>query len=152
MRKKSKYKPGKVIAGGHLPQPLKAKNKAVTKALIALTAIREGFYDREIGLKLVMFLTICRGAISNEDQYGLELLCRTFHALNTIIDRQKRTGKWGVTGDERKQLSEDVPLLVEVYEQLNRAEIESGHLNVKDRLRRTLHTIDKSPESGKIKA
>lgn len=126
---KKQYQRGKVIAGAHLPIPAKIKDTKETKALMALTALEGGFYNKAMGLDLVMFLSDCRH-IAKDDMETCAKLLPAFRALNSIVDRNHRTGKWGVTGDERNVLKKVVPEMVEYYKKATAGQaIEAGTIS-----------------------
>lgn len=137
---KRRYKPGKVIAGGHLPLPLREKEKTATKALMALAALRDGGYNSDVGMDLILFLTACKKLVEN-NQEALALLLTAFRAINAIKDRHTRTGKWVPTGDELRGLQETVPAFIDMYSSLTRDEAIEAKMHAEERLRSTLRKI-----------
>lgn len=123
---RKQYQRGKIIPGAHLPIPAKIKDSKETKALMALTALDNGFYNKDMGLDLVLFLSDCRH-IAKDDLATCSKLLPAFKALNSIVDRHGRTGKWGVTGDERNTLKKVVPEMVDYYRAATKGQaIEAG--------------------------
>lgn len=135
---KKKYVRGKVIAGGHLPAPVAKTKEVEMKALNALSSLRNGYYNSEIALDLIVFLTVCQSVISKEDTAPLQYLLAAFKAINSIKDREIRTGKWGVNGDELRVLNETIPMFIDLYKQMNRDEISSGNARAGEKLCRAL--------------
>lgn len=131
-----KYKPGKIIAGGHLPPPRHYWAKEEAKALTALASIRGGFYNSQIGTNLIIFLTCCKTVISPDDTESLLKLQQAFSAINKIKDRHTRVGKWGVNGDELLALEESVQFFIGIHNKLNRSEMTEGLKEVNWRIDR----------------
>lgn len=126
------YKPGKVIKGGNLPPPLAERLRQETKALMALTALRNGLYNAKMGMDLIMFLAAFKPIIVGNHDAGV-LLLSAFKVINAIKDRETRTGKWGATGDELKILEDAVLAFIDLYHSLNRAELEEGKADAERR-------------------
>lgn len=104
----------KVMAGGHIPIPAKLADEAELSALMALSAIKEGFFDKRIGLELVQFLHQCLFILQHQEEKAQKIFAM-YKALDSIHDRWARVGKWGATGDELKVLSLNLPPILEAY-------------------------------------
>ena len=135
---RKKYQRGRVIAGGNLPAPAQKVKDVEMKALNALASLRGGYYNREIALDLIVFLTVCQSVMSNDDTEALAYLLKAFRAINDIKDRGIRTGKWGVNGDELRALEEVIPMMIDLYKQMTRDEISEGNVKAQEKLCRAL--------------
>lgn len=139
---KKAYVRGKVLAGGHLPIPKRRADSMETKALMALAALKGGFFTQDMGLDLSIFLTACSKFDPGSDDPWKEGLISAMRAMSGIANRHTATGKWGASGDELSTLSAQLPMLVEVYKSATRSEVagamsaaETKYLRTLDKLR-----------------
>lgn len=134
-RKRSSYRRGKVIPGGHLPQPKKHVESREMKALMALTALESGFFNGDMLIDLLWFVTECQkiAKARGDDQTGWAVV-DVLTNLNSVLDRFERTQKWGINGDERTVLKRHMPGLVEFYRTASRSESSAAGSIVTKRL------------------
>lgn len=100
----------KYHAGGHLPLPKSKAVKMETQALMALRALRGGFFSQDLGLDLSIFLTTFETLPLSEEesaQFHLPALL----AMSNIAKRHTRTGVWGASGDDLVTLDRCLPWL-----------------------------------------
>lgn len=105
----------KVLRGGNMPLSKATRDLTETQVLIALTALKEGFYSKEMGLGLVLFFMDCRNLIKEASDPRLVQVAVAFRGLNLIMVRWERTQKWGVTGDELKALTTAALTVLPMY-------------------------------------
>ena len=125
----------KIVKGGHLPVPQSVILQWETRGWNALAALREGRYDREIGLELILILTVIRKVVPNDSTEVLAMLLRAFQTINEIKARFDRTGRWGASGDDLRALEEVIPPLLSLFPQLNRGEMHDAFAYTLGRLR-----------------
>ena len=78
------------------------------QAFIDRTAVEDDFHTLAAAANVAM---ICAEKIDHQ----VEILCNYgLDALMRVLDRQKRTGQWGLDGPARKEIND----AIEVYEQL----------------------------------
>jgi len=131
------YQPHKAMAGGNLPLPITQQQQIETKARMAVTALRQGFYNARIGMDLIMFFAACKPAVEGSRE-ALLLMQQAFRVINSVKDRETRTGKWGATGDELKVMDEVVPAFISLYQTFNRQDLEEGMRDALNRRNKVL--------------
>lgn len=131
---RKKYVPKTFMVGGKLPTPAKVLSDWEIRAWNAVAAIRQGRYDRDVGLDLILVLTMIRDIVPNEDVEVLQMLHAAFKAINAIKDRFDRTGRWGASGDDLRVFEETIPPLLGLLPQMNRGEFYQAMLRAQARL------------------
>ena len=116
-----------------MPPPAKVVADWELRAWNAVQALRDGRYNREIGLDLILTLTLVREVVPNDATDVLVLLKRAFATLNSIKDRFDRVGKWGVTGDDLRCVEEAMVPLLGVIPQMNKSEFHAALVRVYER-------------------
>lgn len=112
----------KVMRGGNMPLSKATKDFTETQILMGLTALKEGFYSKEMGLGLVLFFMDCRNLIKDESDPNLRMVAMAFKCLNLIMSRWERSQKWGASGDELRILTTATMELLPLYLTSNRAD------------------------------
>ena len=110
---RKKYQRGKVLAGGHLPLHRRKTVVTETQVLMTLTGLKEGFFTDGMIVTLSMFLTACAALPIRDDME--RRLSEAMEATARIAVRHTNTGKWGMSGDEYKNLAGNVLYLLEIY-------------------------------------
>lgn len=103
----------------YLP-PIFGNSKEMTTDLqlpghIFIEAMKSGHGQEEMGHSLAAMLNIGARLSEHQSQEVQEAMSAALDAAQSMMDRGNRTGKWGLSGNEMKAISEGVDLTNEMY-------------------------------------
>lgn len=131
-KRRPKYHPG-----GHLPLPNSKALKMETQALMALAALRGGFFSQDLGLDLSLFLTSFEKLPLTDEEIDFFHL-PAMKAMASIANRHTRSGKWGASGDELVILDRCIPWLATKWVSFPRGLIADAQYRAEQIYRRAL--------------
>lgn len=123
----NKAKRTRVVAGGHLPLPMRTAVFTEIQVLITLSALQGGFFNEGMGLELSLFLIACSHTNLSKDE-SRATLSPAIAAMASIADRHTATGRWRMREEEEAILGAALPWLASRFVSLPRRDVAEAYL------------------------